>query len=160
MKVFTVMLVFLSFASTGQPTEIATVDFRSIEPALRDLVLSQPKNAELKQRLEAHAKPDVPPETEMDEQGNIVFKTDIKKAMAEAAAFGVREELREKMRRELLFIISDLELQFDVIIDSSYRTAIIFSAVDPRDITQRIYQEVISRLSNSKENTTDDLHEE
>ena len=160
MKVITPLLICLSCALTGQSADVATVDFRSLEPVLKELVLSQPRNTALKQSLDEHPAFGVPPEAETDEQGNIIFKTDFKRAMAESAAFRVREGLRDEMRRELLVIISDLELGFDLIVDSSDRSAIIFSAVDPRDITQRVYQEVVFRLSNSIEHTTGVLQEE
>jgi len=155
-RALTTLLILLSFAATGRSTEIATVDFESIEPVLRDLVLSQPRNADLKQSLEASPDLAVPPEPETDEQGNIVVKVDFKKAMAESEAYVRRRELRDEMKRELLVIIDDLELGFDLVIDSSDRSAIIFSAVDPRDITQRVYQEVVFRLTNSQQVTTDD----
>ena len=154
MKALSVILVLLSFAAIGQSTEIATVDFESIEPVLKELVLSKSRNADLKQSVEASPDFAMPPDTETDEQGNIVFKMDFKRVRAQREAFEKRRELRDQMRRELLVVISDLELGFDLIIDSSDPSAIIFSAVDPRDITQRVYQEIVFRLSNSRQTAT------
>ena len=155
MKVLTAALIVLAFASPGQGTEIATVDFRSLEPLLKELVMSQPENADLKRNVEASPDFRVPPEPETDEQGNLVMKVDFKRAMAQADAYETRRELTDEMRRELLVVIADLEIGFDLIIDSSDRSAIIFSAIDPRDITQRVYQELVFKLEESRQVTTD-----
>ncbi|MCP4349175.1 MAG: hypothetical protein GY795_27150 [Desulfobacterales bacterium] len=150
-----VLLVLIS--STTQATEIASLSFKKIEPVLKDIIFTKTEYEKLKEMSRKAADFDPVAFTKTDDNGNIVIeKKHIQHISNMTSKFEADKLVKDAMRRELILVIESMDLKHAIVLNGDEFNALFYSKVEIEDITQKVYQELIKRLSNRKPNQNTD----
>lgn len=134
---------------------VASVDFDNIERVLRDYVLSRQQYADLRALYEGIEEFDPTEFMDSDDDDRIVLDKERMQGISGMMdSYEIERELVDTMRRELMLIIEDMDLQYDLVFDSSEEFAIIHSNIEARDITLKVYEEIAERRAEAS--PTDD----
>lgn len=125
---------------------VAKININEIKDAGREYLFSIEKYSSLKQKYE-NTKPFNPMENmKKGEDGRIYFDEALMEA--KSAHFNrheVEAELLSNLKNELILIIDEMELGYDVIIERNRDSSILYSNTAVDDITHKIKLELIKR---------------
>ncbi|MFC1852641.1 hypothetical protein ACFL27_20780 [candidate division CSSED10-310 bacterium] len=149
MKKLLLVLALLFFACSAFCSEIASINLKTIDNTLQDYVLSMEKYADLKKEMsEAEGETEQLMKKMKTEEGKISF--DLKDTSKGLKKYKMKKQLQDIMKRELVILMTELNLKFKLIYNSSEQDAIIYSEAKIIDITQDVYQEIVKRLKSKK----------
>lgn len=147
------MVLLVLAATTAHSAEIASVAFGRIEPILKEYVLAKPQYSELKKSNEEAGVFDPTASMKTDDKGNIILGKDhMKQAKRMTSRFRVDRLVNDAMRRELVLIIESMGMKHKVVVNGDEEDALLYSKTEIEDITQKVYQELVRRLSEGKPN--------
>ena len=144
-----VCALLLALASvTSEAADVASLGFTKVEPLLREWVFSQPQYAALKKESDAVAKFDPAAMMNTDDKGQLVFdKAQMQQATRMMSRFDIDKKVQDAMRRELVLLVDNMDLDFGMIVNADEPNAVFYSELETEDITQKVYQELVRRLS-------------
>jgi len=135
-------------AVTSEAADVASLGFEKIEPLLRELVFSKPQYADLKKQSDAVGDIDRSSFMKTDEKGNIVLgKEHLQQAAKMTSRFEIDRLIQDAMRRELVLLIDGMDLSHVIVVNADESNAILHSKAEIEDITQKLYQKLVTLLS-------------
>jgi hypothetical protein len=145
LALFVTSITFYSYAET-----VAQVNIDKLSPLLKEYVFQKDKKLK-KQYLEAtNYTKNALKHMNFGKDGKVSFNQKDMMKLSSMDNFKITKKVDELVLRNLTIILSEINLNYDLIIKSNKSDSILFSKKAIKDITQIVYQEIAKRLETNK----------
>ena len=144
-------IVLIIAAATCEAAELASLQFKKVEPLVQELVFSLPQYASLKKESDAIVEPDPTSFMRTDENGRVFMDpTAMQQVSKMKSRFDIDKRIQDAMRRELILVLDSMNLEYAIVVNADEPNGILYSMAEVEDVTQKVYQALVRRLADSQ----------
>jgi len=144
-------IVLMIAAATCEAAELASLQFKKVEPLVEELVFSLPQYASLKKERDAIVELDPMSFMRTDENGRVFMDPSAMQQMSKMKSrFDIDKRVQDAMRRELILVLDSMNLDYAIVVNADEPNGILYSKAEVEDVTQKVYQALVRRLADSQ----------